>query len=47
MNTTAMTWWQVAAAVPLVGAAVATAADKRLGGTRDLVTPAGRAPRPI
>ncbi|WP_280434071.1 ABC transporter permease [Nocardia carnea] len=39
MNATAMTWWQVAAAVPLV----ATAAYQRLGLTRDLVTAAVRA----
>ncbi|MGI5218052.1 ABC transporter permease [Nocardia sp. CA-290969] len=38
-----MTWWQVAAAVPLVGVAVATAAYQRLGLTRDLVTAAVRA----
>ncbi len=38
-----MTWWQVAAAVPLVGAAVAAAAYQRLGLTRDLVTAAIRA----
>ncbi|WP_280406931.1 ABC transporter permease [Nocardia carnea] len=43
MNATAMTWWQVAAAVPLVGAAVAAAAYQRLGLTRDLVTAAVRA----
>ncbi|WP_232330599.1 ABC transporter permease [Nocardia fusca] len=43
MNATAMTWWQVAAAVPLVGVAVAAAGYQRLGLTRDLVTAAVRA----
>jgi putative ABC transport system permease protein len=38
-----MTWWQVAAAVPLVGVAAAAAGYQRLGLTRDLVTAAVRA----
>lgn len=38
-----MTWWQVAAAVPLVGVAVAAAAYQRLGLTRDLVVAVVRA----
>ncbi|MGW1738827.1 ABC transporter permease [Nocardia sp. NPDC001965] len=38
-----MTWWQVAASIPLVAVAVGVAASQRLGLTRDLLTAAIRA----